>query len=293
MNNRAGNNRCDALRMAEESVQETAGTLTRIAWTPIVLPSNYRKGPNVFTLGLVVSICGMSLASQVEPLKVCLVSGSFEYDSDKSLEALKKAAESRYNMRCTLLKATGWDNVPGLEALDSCDVALFFTRRLTISGEQLDKVKKYCTQGKPIVGVRTASHGFQNWLEMDKEVLGGNYNGHYDEGPVMEVKITDKGKQYPVLKGIASFRSRYSLYKNPDIPPDTEVLLTGSTPEHTEPVAWTRMNHGGRVFYTSLGGVEDFQNETFQTLIVNALFWAAGREVVEEALPEKPGVSRH
>ncbi len=50
---------------------------------------------------------------------------------------------------------------------------------------------------------------------------------------------------------------------------------------------------GGRVFYTSLGGVDDFQNETFQTLIVNALFWAAGREVAEKAPTEKPGVSRH
>ena len=138
MNNQAGNNRC-----ARECLRKTSDALTRIAWTPIVLSSNYRKGPNVFTLGLLVSICGMSLASQVEPLKVCLVSGSFEYDSDKSLESFKKAAESRYNVRCTLLKATGWDNIPGLEALDSCDAALFFTRRLTISGEQLDKVKKY------------------------------------------------------------------------------------------------------------------------------------------------------
>jgi len=287
MNKQAGNNRFDALRMAEESVEETAGTLTRIACTPIIIPSNYRKGPKVFTLGVVVSMWCMASTSHVEPLKVCLVSGSFEYDSDKSLESFKKAAEARYSMQCTLLKATGWDNIPGIEALDSCDVALFFTRRLKISGEQLDKVKKYCMQGKPIVGVRTASHGFQNWLEMDKEVLGGNYKGHYDEGPVMEVKITDKGKQHTVLKGIAPFRSRYSLYKNPDIPPDTDVLLTGSIPEHTEPVAWTRMSHGGRVFYISLGGIEDFQNETFQTLIVNALFWAAGREVVQEAQTEK------
>ena len=237
-------------------------------------------------IGVALAGC-LALSAQADPLKVCLVSGSFEYDSDKSLEAFKQASELRFEIQCTLLKAAGWEHIPGLEALDSCDVALFFTRRLRISGEELDRVKKYCAAGKPIVGVRTASHGFQNWLEMDKEVFGGDYQNHYGEGPVMEVKIADKRKDHPILKGVVPFRSRYSLYKNPSIASDAEVLLTGSTPEHTEPVAWTRMNHGGRVFYTSLGGVEDFENSTFQRLVVNALFWTSGREVVEKPTPGK------
>ena len=71
------------------------------------------------------------------------------------------------------------DELPGLEALDTCDVAVFFTRRLMIDGEDLARVKKYCESGRPIVAIRTASHGFQNWLEFDKLVLGGNYRGHY------------------------------------------------------------------------------------------------------------------
>jgi len=237
--------------------------------------------------GAVVLIGCMGVLSQAAPLKVCLVSGSFEYDSDKALGIFKTAAESQFDVQCNLLKASGWDHIPGLEDLDSCDVALFFTRRLTISGEELERVKKYCTAGRPIVAVRTASHGFQNWLGMDKEVFGGDYQNHYGEGPIIEVKITDKGKEHPILKGVTAFRSRYSLYKNPNLASDTEVLLMGSTPEHTEPVAWTRMSHGGRVFYTSLGGVEDFENATFQRLIVNALFWTASREVAEKQPPEK------
>ena len=45
-----------------------------------------------------------------------------------------------------------------------------------------------------------------------------------------------------------------------------------------EPVAWTftRAN-GGKSFYTSLGGVEDFQQEAFQKLLKNALLWAAAK----------------
>ena len=74
------------------------------------------------------------------------------------------------------------EHLPGLENLADCDVMLLFTRRLKLSGEQLERIKDYCLSGKPIVGVRTASHAIQSWLDLDKEVLGGNYHGHYGEG---------------------------------------------------------------------------------------------------------------
>jgi hypothetical protein len=32
------------------------------------------------------------------------------------------------------------------------------------------------------------------------------------------------------------------------------------------------------VFYTALGHPQDFQEESFRRLVVNALFWTAGRE---------------
>jgi type 1 glutamine amidotransferase len=51
--------------------------------------------------------------------------------------------------------------------------------------------------------------------------------------------------------------------------------LTGSTDEHEEPVAWTRMHRGGRVFYTSLGHQQDFREVDFLRLLANAVFWAA------------------
>ena len=42
------------------------------------------------------------------------------------------------------------------------------------------------------------------------------------------------------------------------------------------------------LFYTSFGGVEDFQNPTFQRLIVNALFWTAQRDVAEKPAAQTP-----
>jgi putative membrane-bound dehydrogenase-like protein len=233
----------------------------------------YLQGPGPFSAG------NKDKKTVPGVLKVCLVSGSLEYHSDESLAAFQKYLEEHYPVRCTRAFRKTDDDLPGLKNLDSCDVMLLFTRRLTISGEQLERVKKYCRSGKPIVAVRTASHALQNWLALDKEILGGNYQSHYKEGPVTQVAIVEKLKNHPVLAGVHAFQSVGSLYKNTGLASDAEVLLTGSIPGHTEPIAWTRLHNGGRIFYTSLGHPQDFKNDNFRRLLVNALFWTAGRKV--------------
>ena len=123
--------------------------------------------------------------------------------------------------------------------------------------------------------MRTASHAFQNWLELDREILGGDYRGHYGSGLITKVAIANGASDHPILKGVEPFETPTKLYKNPHMADDTNLLLTGTIPEHTEPVAWTREHRGGRVFYTSLGGPEDFEKKVFRTLLVNAIFWTA------------------
>lgn len=223
------------------------------------------------------------------PLQVCLVSGSEEYDSDTSLTKYREYLENNFDVQCTLIKAVGFEELPGTEALKDCDVALFYTRRLRIDGEALQNVKDYCLSGKPIVAIRTASHGFQNWLEFDRIVLGGNYRGHYGNDITQEVKILPEAGDHPVLEGVsAPIRSRYSLYQTPPVADDVTVLMTGTIPglQKPEPVTWTRIHNGGRVFYTSLGGLEDFENETFKRLIANALHWTANRNMQMKPQPE-------
>ena len=152
-------------------------------------------------------------------LKVCLVSGSFEYKSDDSLAAFQKYVEANFPVECTLVsaKAEKDKTLAGIENLEKCDVAIFFTRRLQIDGDALDSVKKFVKSGKPVIGIRTASHGFQNFLEMDKEIYGGDYKNHYGANMECEVKPAEKGKDHPILKGVSPFKSNASLYKNPNV----------------------------------------------------------------------------
>ena len=216
---------------------------------------------------------------------MCLISGSNEYQSNISLPGFKQYLETQYSLQCTLIQARGklnqfgeYSELPGLESIDHSDVVILFTRRLTLPEEQLNKIRETIDSGKPVVAIRTASHGFQGWPEFDKIVLGGNYHGHFGTEFKQTLISVTAFQNHPVLKGVDKIISTSSLYKTSPVAADADVLMISSTHESTQPAAWTRIHHGGRIFYTSLGSPEDFQDPSFRQLLINAIFWTSGRE---------------
>ncbi len=252
---------------------------------------------------LCIFLLSMCSKKEEKSLKIVFISGSNEYVSHRTLKEYKKTLEDTYsNVKITILQANGplnekneYSNLAGTEILKHCDVLLTFVRRTTISGKAIDDIKKYIASGKPVVALRTSSHGFQFWPEFDKEVLGGNYNHHYTgepekreigpdgmaytvgepSGSPQAVTVDSVNGKHPVLEGVENFVSKYSLYKTAPIAGDAKLLLTGKTEEGEEPVAWTREHNGSRVVYIGLGGVQDWKNPIFVRLVTNALFWAA------------------
>ena len=228
-------------------------------------------------------------AREVPALKICLVSGSAEYMSHESLGEFQKFLESYYNVVCS--RAFGDDKgseIPGLETLDNADVMVLFTRRITLAPQQLESVKRFCDSGKGVVGIRTASHAFQNWLEIDKELWGGSYQGHYNADEVATVSIVAKNQAHPVLTGVKPFTTPGKLYKNPNLAADVNLLLEAKNKTNTEPVAWTRARKGGRTVYTSLGVPDDFKDKNFRQMLANAIFWTGHREAAQNIKALKP-----
>ncbi len=206
-----------------------------------------------------------------------MLSGSFEYDSEESLGLFRQHLSGVGGFDDALVVYQDEDDNQSLEAIDDTDLLLVFTRRIRVEGAELDRLKAYCAAGRPVVGVRTASHAYQNWLEFDAAVLGGSYTGHFGSGPACRVTVGDGAGGHPILDGVSPFDSVGSLYKNTPIATDATLLLSGTTPDSTEPVAWTRIHNGGRVFYTSLGHQQDFRDPDFLTLLTNGALWAGGR----------------
>lgn len=218
------------------------------------------------------------LAQAAKPLKVCILSGCPTYASEESLPPFQNYLEQNYHVSCTRLVRKAVDDLPGLEQLDHCDVALVFIKRMKLKGEQLERFKKYVTSGRPIVAVRTASHAVQTWLEFDHEVLGGNYHNHYPADPTMTITLEPDAAAHPILAGVELTTVADALYKNSGHAADIHVLLSGTIPDQpAEAIAWTRDYKGGRVFYTSLGAQDTFRTPGFRRMLANALFWTAGR----------------
>ena len=222
-------------------------------------------------------------AAPAEPtrslLRVCLVSGAPECRSDQALAAFQEYLEGLFAVRCHRAFLTAEDDLPGLEHLATSDCMLMFARRMSTSGEPLARIREYCGRGGAIVVVRAGGHAFQNWPEFDREVLGANSQGDNGTPGQPEVNPVAAARDHPVLEGVEPFPSTGSLVRSANLAADATVLLTGTIPGHTEPVAWTRPYRRGRVFCTSLGELADFRQESFRRLLANAVYWTARRRV--------------
>ena len=57
-------------------------------------------------------------------------------------------------------------NLPGLEALDKADLMFIMTRFRDLPDEQMQHIVDYLSAGKPVIGIRTATHAFK--MKADK-----------------------------------------------------------------------------------------------------------------------------
>ena len=143
---------------------------------------------------------------------VVLVSGDEEYRSEEALPQLAKILSKHHGFKCTVLFAQNPDkpgivdanyvkNIPGLQALDAADLMVIFTRFRALPDTQMKHIDDYLMRGKPVVGIRTATHAFNfskdstsnfshygNYYKGDKEewkdgfgrlVLGENWISHH------------------------------------------------------------------------------------------------------------------
>jgi type 1 glutamine amidotransferase len=222
-----------------------------------------------------------------------VLSAENEYQTERTLPefALKHLGK---DFRVTFVFADTRDgnNLPGVEALDDADVALVSVRRRVLPKEQMEVVRRFIASGKPLVGIRTASHAFSlargakppagtaDWQGFDREVLGCNYAMHHDNRLKTTIRIATEAEANPILTGVkAEFPSGGSLYKSQPLAEGATPLLVGRAESIplAEPVAWTwTRKGGGPVFYTSLGHPDDFKNESFTALLRNGILWAAG-----------------
>lgn len=231
---------------------------------------------------------------------IAIVMAEREYDTADSLPkfALEELGK---DFKISLVFAEGEgehrNSLPGVEVIADADVVLVSVRRRNLPKAQIDLFRQHVAAGKPLLGIRTASHAFHQfkggkpegldeWSDFDGTVLGGSYRGHHGSKLTSFAEANSAQAKHPILKGVdaAKFQTYGSLYEVRPLAESTTVLMNGSAQgvDEGEPVAWTNVGPGGgKVFYTSLGHVYDFDSPGFRTMLRNAVYWS-----VETELPE-------
>ena len=222
---------------------------------------------------------------------LAIVVAEDEYETEQTLSAFAARHLGR-RLRVSLVFGSDQqrNEIPGLEVLHGADLVLLSIRRRTLRAEQLAIFREFVAAGKPVIGIRTASHSFSlrnqpapaglaDWPEFDAQVFGGNYTNHYGNKLKSTVRIVPAAADHPIIRGLSGdpFLQGGSLYKTSPLTAEATVLLTGEVEgQRHEPAAWTfRRADGGRSFYTSLGHPRDFENPEFIRLLLNGIHWAA------------------
>lgn len=248
-------------------------------------------------------------AGAKKPL-IVFVTGDHEYSGEATLPLIAAELEKNYGFRTKVLKAfpdhNSEENIPGLEALNEADVAVFFLRWRRLPADQVKVIENYLKTGKPVVGFRTTTHAFnypkghelEKWNAFGELVFnsppgwgGKAKHTHYGHKSTTQVTVIPEAAKDPILTGVGNvFNAKSWLYRVlPDYPSkEAKWLLMGHAinpdKEATDnPVAWTGKNtYGAKFFITTLGHPEDFSVKSFQRLVINALHWAAGKPVPKQ-----------
>ena len=163
---------------------------------------------------------------------IVLVSGDEEYRSEETLPQLAKILAKYHGFKCTVLFAIDPkdgtinpnrnDNIPGLDTLATADLMIIFTRFRNLPDEQLEHIHKYLETGKPIIGLRTATHAFslsksqkfKHWTWTSKEkgwqggfgrtILGETWVSHHGGHGSQSTRgiIASEAKEHPIVRGI-------------------------------------------------------------------------------------------
>ena len=223
---------------------------------------------------------------------IVLVSGDEEYRSEEALPQLAKILSQHHGFKCTVVfaidPATGEinperrDNIPGLEALRSADLMIIATRFRELPDEQMQYIAEYVDAGKPVIGMRTATHAFNNpkspkyakfhWQSnvpgyeqgFGRQILGETWISHHgNHGSQSQRGVVVAGQEkHPILKGIAP----NDIWGPSDVygvrlplPGDSQAIVLGAVLEGMKkddkpisgmkndpmmPIAWTKTYKG-------------------------------------------------
>lgn len=259
---------------------------------------------------------------------IVFIAAEQEYRSEQSMPMLARILSQRHGFDCTVLFSvnekgevdptlpTGSRDkkvihtIPGLEQLADADLLVLFSRFMTLPDDRIKHILTYLDSGKPIIGIRTANHGFQGnfpytvagkKVRFGDDVLGGAFRGHHGNWHRDSTRgiLVEEMKDHPILIGVEDIWGPSDVYRTyPEgegLPEGCQALVYGqpllgreptdgvNTEKEPLPVAWTKSWTGNagkaaRVFHVTMGSAKDYESAGLRRLTFNAIYWCLGME---------------
>ena len=218
--------------------------------------------------------------------KIVLISGDEEYRSEESLPMLAKILTKHHGFETVVLFAIDpstkninpeyQKNIPGLRQLEDADLMIIATRFRELPDNQMKFIDDYLKSGKPVIGLRTATHAFNfgeessssykhyAYNEVSEEWQGGfgqqvlgvtwvNHHGdHGKEGTRAIINGLETINIQPILLGVDDIWGPSDVYGVDQNLKDATILLYGQPTlgmndtakinwhKSTLPIAWTK-----------------------------------------------------
>ncbi|MDR1959132.1 MAG: hypothetical protein LBQ54_08845 [Planctomycetaceae bacterium] len=189
---------------------------------------------------------------------VVLIAGDEEYRSEEMLTQMGRILAKHHGFTCTVLYAVNRenqeidpltvDNIPGLDALDTADLMVMFLRFRNLPDDQMEHIVKYFESGKPVLGIRTATHAFKipgdrKWARYSfnssqdqwqggfgRRVLGETWINHHGNHKVEATRgvIAPGQEKHPIVTGCNDIFGPSDVYEvRLPLPEDSLPILLG------------------------------------------------------------------
>ncbi len=252
---------------------------------------------------------------------IVFIAGDHEYRGEETLPALARILAKHYGFKCSFFVTTdpatgfikpGSGHITGLDALSTAELMVVFVRFQAFPDEQMQHIDDYLKRGGPVIGMRTATHGFKGLkgpfarynegykgddfkFGFGRQILGEHWVGHYGKNHAQSSRLVLAPEQatHPILRGVDKVHVQCGGYVA-DPMPDSFILARGEVlngmniddpadpTKKVLPVAWVRTyapeHAASRVFCTTHGASEDILNPGFRRMLLNAHLWCLGME---------------
>ncbi len=256
---------------------------------------------------------------------IVLISGDEEYRSEESMPMLGKLLSQKHGFKCTVLFAldregegyidpNNQQGLRGLESLADADLMIIGTRFREPDARGARHIAEYLNAGKPIIGIRTSTHGFRGdgsfggiaFDDFGLKILGETWVSHHGRHKVQGGRgVVEPGQaDHPILKGVEDVFCMSDIYGVIHLTDADQILMRGAVTESLrpdspnvegdkndpmQPFVWLhkyRKPNGsghGQALCTTGGASVDFLNEGMRRIVVNGAYYLTGREVADKA----------